>query len=93
VSDGKIINLAREREDENEDLIGLCQGLYANARLGNVKGMACVGLLNGGGTYASAWVPESRMDRLALIGLLEEMKARLFAVDDEQGFEETISPK
>lgn len=88
-----IIDLSREREELDEELIGVCQGLYAHARLGQVKGMAAVGLLNGGGTYASAWVPEGRIDRLALIGALDELKARIIAHDGEPGLETTILPK
>lgn len=83
----KVVDLDRERAEANEEVIFASVGVHSYARLGKTRAVGTVAICNDL-TYASAYVPERRKDRLALIGALDELKAKIMEADT--GFLEII---
>lgn len=82
-----VIDLGRERAGRGEDIIRAAQAVFSYAHTGRASCVATVAICNDL-TYASAFIPERRKDRLALIGALDELKAAILA--SEPGLFEAI---
>lgn len=68
-------------------MIHAATAVHSYARTGRAYALCTVALCNDL-TYASAFIPARRKDRLALLGALEDLKAAILAA--EPGFYEAI---
>lgn len=80
MSDRTIIDLAQDRaERPDQERIGdICDELLGQRYTGEISAVAVVSLLNGGGVHMEAY-SLTRLQRLALAGALDELKARILA--------------
>jgi len=83
VREKTIIDLKREKREHPDqvDIGRAVDAVAAYRHLGEIKAVAALALLNGGGTYSAAFTG-ARAERLQLIGLLDELKAALIEHQD-----------
>jgi hypothetical protein len=81
VNDRPIIELAQDRaERPDQERIGdICDELLGQRYAGEISAVAVVSLLNGGAIHAEAYSGLTQMQRMALVGALDELKARILA--------------
>ena len=80
MSGHNIIDLAQDRAERPDQVrIGdICDELSGQRYAGEISAVAVVSLLNGGEVHLDAY-GLTRIDRLALVGALDELKARILA--------------
>ncbi|WP_299945350.1 hypothetical protein [uncultured Ruegeria sp.] len=81
MSDRPVIELARDRaERPDQERIGdICDELLGQRYGGEISAVAVVSLLNGGQVHSDAYAGLTRQQKMALVGALEELKARILA--------------
>ena len=79
MSDRQIIELAQDRgERPDQERIGdICDELLGQRYGGEISAVAVVSLKNGGAVHMDAYSGLTQQQRLALVGALEELKARI----------------
>lgn len=80
MSGRNIIDLAQDRAERPDQVRigGICDELLGQRYAGEISAVAVVSLLNGGGVHLDAY-GLTKVDRLALVGALDELKARILA--------------
>ena len=73
----ELIELDREIRERNRDITEIISGAMSSALLGRLRGYAQLEIKTNGLTVESFLLPESNIDRLALIGMLQRMVVRL----------------
>lgn len=79
MSDRPVIELAQDRaERPDQERIGeICDELLGQRYSGEISAVAVVSLKNGGSVHMDAHAGLTQQQRLALVGALEELKARI----------------
>ncbi|WP_372572903.1 hypothetical protein [Ruegeria jejuensis] len=79
-----VIQLAQDRaEKPDQEAIGaVCDELQGQRYCGEISAVAVVSLLNGGGVHMDAYSGLTKVQRMALVGALEELKAKLLVCTD-----------
>lgn len=77
-----VIEISRIIAEKNQKLVDILNGATARARTGNMVGYVGIQLC-GDGTVESMYIPKTKAERLALMGLIELAQQRLGAVIDQ----------